>query len=88
MQKRLEVLEKEFVSDLESGLSEEQVAINRETYGVNQLEEKEKTPLIVKFFAQFKDPLIIILIIAAVVSMIIDPHEWVESLIIMVTPPF
>ena len=84
MQKRLEVLEKEFVSDLESGLSEEQVAINRETYGVNQLEEKEKTPLIVKFFAQFKDPLIIILIIAAVVSMIIDPHEWVESLIIMV----
>ena len=36
MQKRLEVLEKEFVSDLESGLSEEQVAINRETYGVNQ----------------------------------------------------
>ena len=65
-------------------MSEEQVAINRETYGVNQLEEKEKTPLIVKFFAQFKDPLIIILIIAAVVSMIIDPHEWVESLIIMV----
>ena len=84
MQKRLEVLEKEFVSDLESGLSEEQVAINRETYGVNQLEEKEKTPLIVKFFEQFKDPLIIILIIAAVVSMIIDPHEWVESLIIMI----
>ena len=84
MQKRLEELEREFVSDINVGLNDEQVAINRETYGVNKLEEKEKTPLIVKFFSQFKDPLIIILIVAAVVSMIIDPHEWIESLIIMV----
>ena len=74
MQKRLEELEREFVSDINVGLNDEQVAINRETYGVNKLEEKEKTPLIVKFFSQFKDPLIIILIVAAVVSMIIDPH--------------
>ena len=37
MQKKLEVLEKEFVSDLNKGLTEEQVEINRETYGVNKL---------------------------------------------------
>ena len=84
MQKKLEVLEKEFVSDINNGLTEEQVAINRETYGENKLEEKEKTPLIVKFLLQFKDPLIIILIIAAIVSVIIDHEEFVESIIIMV----
>ena len=67
MQKKLEELQNEFVSDLNNGLTEEQVAINRETHGVNKLEEKEKTPWIIKFLLQFKDPLIIILIVAAVV---------------------
>ena len=97
MQKRLEVLEKEFVSDINQGLTDEQVAINRETYGENKLEEKEKTPLIIKFLLQFKDPLIIILIVAAVItaglsiyenSVILPGEEknteWVEAIIIMV----
>jgi Ca2+-transporting ATPase len=84
MQKRLHELEKEFKSDLNVGLSDEQVLANREAYGVNQLEEKKKTPLIIKFLSEFKDPLIIILIIAAVVSVIVDPHEWIESVIIMI----
>ena len=84
MQKRLEELEKELVSNLNTGLTDEQVAINRETYGVNKLEEKEKTPWIIKFLAQFKDPLIIILIVAAVVSAILDHEEIIESIIIMV----
>ena len=84
MQKRLEELQQEFVSNVNTGLTEEQVMINRETYGINKLDEKKKTPLIVKFLLQFKDPLIIILIIAAIVSVIIDPEEFVESIIIMV----
>ena len=84
MQKKLQELEKEFSSNLSGGLTDEQVLKNRETYGVNALEEKKKTPMIVKFLLEFKDPLIIILIIAAVVSIIIDPHEWIESLIIMI----
>ncbi len=84
MQKKLEELEKEFNSNLNGGLSDDKVLDNREKYGVNQLEEKKKTPMILKFLAEFKDPLIIILIIAAIISIIIDPHEWVESLIIMV----
>ena len=46
MQKRLEVLEKEFVSDLNNGLTDEQVAINRETHGENKLEEKEKNLIV------------------------------------------
>ena len=84
MQKKLNELETEFNSNLQSGLSAEQVDKNREAYGKNALEEKKKTPMILKFLAEFKDPLIIILIIAAIVSVIVDPHEWIESVIIMV----
>ncbi|MBO5711469.1 MAG: HAD-IC family P-type ATPase, partial [Acholeplasmatales bacterium] len=80
----LEELEKEFNSDLTVGLNDEQIEANRQKYGKNALEEKKKTPLIVKFLAQFKDPLIIILIVAAIISVVVDPHEWIESVIIAV----
>ena len=84
MQKKLNELEKEFKTNLECGLSMDKVKENQEKYGVNALTEKKKKPLILKFLAEFKDPLIIILIIAAIVSVIVDPHEWVESVIIMI----
>ena len=84
MQKKLHELEKEFNTSLEYGLKDEQVALNREKYGKNALEEKKKTPLIIKFLEQFKDPLIIILIVAAIVSVIVDHEEWIESVIIAV----
>lgn len=84
MQKKLNELEEEFYSNIGCGLSNEQVNKNRGIYGKNALEEKKKTPMILKFLAEFKDPLIIILIIAAVISVIVDPHEWIESVIIMV----
>ncbi len=84
MQKKLNELETEFQSNLGCGLTLEQVEANRQAYGKNALEEKKKTPMILKFLGEFKDPLIIILIIAAVVSVIVDPHEWIESVIIMV----
>lgn len=84
MQKKLVELENEFGSNLECGLSTDKVNENQMKYGKNVLEEKKKTPLIIKFLLEFKDPLIIILIIAAVVSVIVDPHEWIESVIIMV----
>ena len=84
MQKKLNELEKELNSNLDCGLSLSQVEENQKKYGKNVLEEKKKTPLIIKFLSEFKDPLIIILIIAAIVSVIVDPHEWIESLIIMI----
>ncbi|MBQ3253210.1 MAG: calcium-translocating P-type ATPase, PMCA-type [Acholeplasmatales bacterium] len=84
MQKKLNELETEFLTDFGGGLKEEQIKNNREAYGKNQLEEKKKTPLIIKFLLEFKDPLIIILIAAAIISVIVDPHEWIESVIIMV----
>ena len=62
MQKKLNELETEFQSNLGCGLTLEQVEANREAYGKNALEEKKKTPMILKFLSEFKDPLIIILI--------------------------
>lgn len=80
----LSELERMFDSDLSKGLDDSTILKNRTNYGKNVLEEKKKKPLWIKFLLEFKDPLIIILIIAAIVSIIIDLNEWIESLIIMI----
>ena len=70
----VEVL-KELKTDRESGLTAAQVAENTEKYGKNQLqEEKRKGPLRV-FLEQFADLLVVILIIAAVISLITGSAE-------------
>ncbi len=84
MQKKLDELEKELNTNLNGGLTEENVIKNRQKYGMNRIEGKKKTSFFIKFLLQFKDALIIILLIAAIVSIIIDPKEWIESLIILV----
>ena len=61
-------IKKELGVDLEKGLSSEQVKQNREKYGANELQQKKKKSLFVKFLEQFKDFMIIVLIVAAVVS--------------------
>ncbi|MBQ7307345.1 MAG: calcium-translocating P-type ATPase, PMCA-type [Clostridia bacterium] len=83
MQKKLDELELEFKTNLTSGLKEDQVEENRNLYGKNQLEEKKKTPLFIKFLMEFKDVLIIILLVAAVISVIVDPSEYIDSVIIL-----
>lgn len=50
------------------GLDDTQVSLNREKYGKNKLEEKEKKNLIEIFVEQFKDLLVIILILSALIS--------------------
>ena len=82
--KNIEEVSKILETDVVNGLTSEKVAINQEKYGKNSLKEGKKVSLFVKFLLQFKDVLILILIGAAIVSIIIDPHEWVESLIIFV----
>lgn len=58
---------KEFSSSA-LGLDDTQVSLNREKYGENKLEEKEKKNLIEIFVEQFKDLLVIILILSALIS--------------------
>ena len=71
------------IQDL-NGLNDQQVETQREKFGENALKEKKKQSLFIKFLLQFKDALIIILLIAAIISLIVDPEEWVESLIIFI----
>ena len=82
----------EVVEELDSnptqGLSEPQARQRLERYGYNELQEAKKDSLLKRFFLQFTDPLIIILIIAAVVSIAVDPSEWVDSLIIVIVVLF
>ena len=81
---KLEDVLKEHNVDPAQGLSNAEVEKSRELNGKNALEEGKKQPLILKFLEQFKDVLIIILIIAAIVSVIVDPHEYIETIIIFV----
>lgn len=64
------------------GLSKDQVEKYQSEFGFNELASKKKESIIIKFLKQFKDILIIILILAAVVSLIINPDDLIESLII------
>ena len=78
---------KEFEISEEMGLSDEQVIKNREKYGSNELQAQKKKSLFVKFLEQFKDFMIIVLIIAAVVSGVVgymEEGKITDSLIILV----
>ncbi|MBR7121946.1 MAG: cation-translocating P-type ATPase [Oscillospiraceae bacterium] len=52
----------------EAGLSSQEAAKRLEKYGHNKLKEAEKDTWLQKFIAQLKDPMLIILMVAAVVS--------------------
>ena len=75
---------KKLESDEHNGLSKKKVQENLAKYGYNELVEQKKQPLWQRFLLQFTDPLILLLIAAAVISIIVDPAEWVESVIIFV----
>lgn len=58
------------VKSTENGLTSEQARRRSAETGKNKLAEGKKTPLILRFLSQFADPMIIILISAAVISAI------------------
>ena len=58
------------VKSTENGLTSEQARLRSAETGKNKLAEGKKTPLILRFLSQFADPMIIILIAAAVISAI------------------
>lgn len=69
----------------ESGLSTDEAQKRLETHGKNKLAEGKKTPWIVRFLLELTDPMVIILIAAAVVSLItsIYAHESFADVIII-----
>lgn len=62
-------------TNAEEGLTSAQVTELRTKFGANKLAEKKKKPLIIRFLEQFKDVMIIILLIAACVSFGIICYE-------------
>ncbi len=77
---------KRLKTNIESGLTQEEVEQKRKEFGVNELEAKKKKSLFIRFLEQFKDFMIIVLIISAIISGIIGVIEGegvTDSIIIM-----
>ena len=62
-------------TNVEKGLTADEVRKRYETYGYNELKAKPKKSLLRKFLEQFKDFMIIVLIIAAIVSGIVGVQQ-------------
>ncbi|WP_159560884.1 cation-translocating P-type ATPase [Streptococcus halichoeri] len=74
------------LSQLESstdGLTTEQAKTRLEEYGRNELEEGEKRSLLMKFLDQFKDLMIIILVAAALLSVVTEGSKGLTDAIII-----
>ena len=71
-----------------NGLSSAEAKKRQEQYGPNKLKDAEKKTLLRRFLDQLKDPMLIILLIAAAVSaltgMLSGEPEWAEVIIILV----
>src|SRR5699024_9827923 len=77
-----EVIEK-LDSNVQNGLSSDEATKRLEEYGPNELQEGERTTTLQKFIAQFKDFMIIVLMIAAVVSWLVSGHIE-DAVVIMI----
>ncbi len=74
-------------TDIKNGLNAEKIKEKREKNGFNELEAKKKQSIFIKFLNQFKDFMIIVLIIAAIVSGYIGIKEGeglTDTIIIMI----
>lgn len=74
-------------TNIYTGLSEKEILKRRKKYGFNKLAEKKKESLITKFIAQFKDFMIIILLLAALISALMSyidkTNDYADSIIIV-----
>lgn len=84
IKKTFKEVEQELITNINCGLTSEEAKKRLEVNGPNSLKEKKKTPLILRFLSQFKDFMVIILLISAIVSCLVSPEEWIESVIIFV----
>ena len=71
----------------QGGLTEDEASKRLEKYGANNLKEKKKESLFIKFIKQFNDFMIIVLIIAAIISAIVaktnGSGDYIDSIIII-----
>ena len=71
-------------ADPSAGLSAQEAETRLKTYGRNELETPPPESLFKRFLAQMKDPMIIVLLVAAVLSFVSSGFtDWVDSVIIL-----
>lgn len=80
-------VEKKLNTNITTGLKTKEVQKRLKEYGLNKLDEAKKRSIFLKFLDQFKDFMIIILLIAAFISAgisyIENTHEYMDSIIIV-----
>lgn len=90
--KTIEELEKELETDSINGLSSIEAKKRLDKYGLNKLEESKKTPFLIKFLNQFKEPMVIVLLLAALISLVIfiiniflnkKSDEYIDCIVIL-----
>lgn len=78
---------KELRTNAKAGLNLNEVQKRQEVYGKNELKEKKKESIIVKFFKEFNDFMIITLIVAAIISAVVSKlngeGDYIDSIIII-----
>ena len=84
---RKEEVERKLNTDFSKGLNNDEVLKRQNQYGKNELENGKKEGIIIKFFKQFNDFMIIILIMASIVSAGISwyqgENDYIDSIIII-----
>ncbi|MGL4950593.1 MAG: HAD-IC family P-type ATPase, partial [Mycoplasma sp.] len=81
----LNSIEKELGTDLKKGLTDERVCLNLEKYGPNRLTSKKEKTILRVFLEQYKDILMIVLLVSALISLIVgifpaDGVNWGKEL--------
>lgn len=74
-------------TDAQAGLAAAEASARLASVGPNKLDEEEKTPLWKRFFEQMADPMVIMLLVAAAISVITGfiqgEPEWADAAIIL-----
>ena len=83
--KRTEEVLKELGTGRRSGLSEAEAGKPLGRYGRNELEHQEPDGMLRRFLAQMRDPMILVLLAAAILSLLASGGEdWIDAVIILV----
>ena len=84
---RKEEVERKLNTNFKNGLTNDEILKRKNQYGKNELENTKKESLVIKFFKQFNDFMIIILIIASLVSAGMSwyqgENDYIDSIIII-----
>ena len=76
-----EEIREKIQTDFNKGLTEEEVSRRRKQFGFNELQEGEKQSALLLFFSQFKDFMVIVLLVATLISGLLG--EYIDAIAIM-----